>query len=56
MQKELILAFARHVLTFGGGFIAAKGVMDQALVNEAIGAIMTLAGVAWSAIDKKKRA
>lgn len=56
MNKELVLGFARHLLTFGGGYIAAKGVIDQGMVNEAVGAIMTLVGLAWSAADKKKRA
>jgi hypothetical protein len=55
MNKELVLGFARHLLTFGGGYIAAKGIIDQGMVNEAVGAIMTLAGLAWSAADKKKR-
>lgn len=56
MQKEMILGFVRHILTFGGGYIAAKGVVDQAVANEAIGALMTLIGVAWSMADKKKAA
>ena len=33
MNKESILGIVRHVLTFAGGYIAAKGVVDQTLVN-----------------------
>lgn len=56
MNKEITLGLVRHLLTFGGGYIAAKGIIDQGSLNEAIGAVMTLAGLAWSAVDKKKRA
>lgn len=56
MNKEVILGFVRHILTFGGGYVAAKGVIDQAMVNEIIGATMTLVGVAWSYADKKAKA
>lgn len=56
MNKEVILGFVRHILTFAGGYIAAKGVVDQAMANEAIGAVMTLVGVAWSYMDKKAKA
>ncbi len=53
MNKESILGIVRHVLTFAGGYVAAKGIADQALVNEAIGAVMTIAGIAWSIAVKK---
>jgi len=53
MNKEVILGLIRHVLTFAGGYIAAKGIADQSLVNEGVGAIMTLIGIAWSAYNKK---
>ena len=56
MNKEVILGFVRHILTFGGGYVAAKGIIDQAMANEIIGAVMTLIGVAWSAYDKKAKA
>lgn len=56
MQKDMILGLVRHILTFAGGYIAAKGIADQALVNEAIGATMTLIGIAWSMANKKKAA
>lgn len=53
MNKDSILGVVRHVLTFAGGYIAAKGIVDQAIVNESIGALMTLIGVVWSVYAKK---
>lgn len=53
MNKQSILGIVRHILTFAGGYIAAKGIVDQAMVNEAIGAIMTIAGIAWSVAEKR---
>jgi hypothetical protein len=55
MTKEMVLGFVRHLLTFGGGYVAAKGIADQAVVNEAIGAVITLVGLGWSFLDKKKK-
>lgn len=55
MNKEMVLGFVRHLLTFGGGYVAAKGIVDQAVVNEAIGAVITLVGIGWSVVDKKKK-
>jgi hypothetical protein len=56
MNKDVVLGVVRHLLTFGGGYVAAKGILDQAVVNEVIGAIMTLIGVAWSVSNNKKKA
>lgn len=53
MTKDAVLGIVRHVLTFAGGYIAAKGFADQALVNEAIGAAVTLIGVVWSITQKR---
>lgn len=53
MNKDAILGIVRHVLTFAGGYIAAKGIVDQAIVNEGIGATMTLIGIIWSVYSKK---
>lgn len=55
MNKEQILGFVRHVLTFGGGYLVAKGVIPESLLGEAVGAIMTLVGVVWSAKAPEKK-
>ena len=53
MNKDMILGLVRHVLTFGGGYIVAANIADAALVNEAIGAIMSLVGIGWSIYAKR---
>ena len=53
MNKDQILGLVRHVLTFVGGFLITKGVVDEATSVEAIGAIITLIGSVWSVASKK---
>ena len=52
-MKDKILGIIRHALTFAGGFIVAKGLVDQVQIVEIIGAVMTLAGSIWSIASKK---
>ena len=33
MKKEQILGIVRHILTFAGGFVVAKGLADAALMS-----------------------
>tara|TARA_R110000868_G_scaffold355367_1_gene616862 strand:+ start:126 stop:299 length:174 start_codon:yes stop_codon:yes gene_type:complete len=53
MTQEMILGVARHVLTALGGVLIAKGVLDAGVVEQVIGAVISLAGVAWSIWAKK---
>ena len=54
MNSVIVASMVRHILTaVGGGFFAAWG-LDGESVNAAVGAVATLAGVAWSVYDKKK--
>lgn len=55
MKMDTILGFVRHVLTFGGGYLASANIIEASQVDVAVGAIITLVGVVWSAIDKKDR-
>jgi hypothetical protein len=52
-SKEQILGVVRHTLTFVGGILVMKGLVDEATVTEIIGGVMTLAGTIWSVIEKK---
>ena len=52
MTKEVLLGLLRHVLTFGGGLLVTKGLADASMVNEAVGAIITLAGIGLSIKNK----
>jgi hypothetical protein len=53
LTKEQILGIVRHALTFIGGIVVMKGLVDETLVTELIGGAMTLTGAIWSIIDKK---
>lgn len=53
MSKERILGFVRHTLTFVGGLLVMKGIIDEAMTSEIIGGIMTLTGTIWSIFEKE---
>jgi hypothetical protein len=53
LTKEQILGIVRHALTFIGGIVVMKGLVDETLVTEIIGGAMTLTGAIWSIINKK---
>ncbi len=54
LTKEQVLGIVRHTLTFVGGIVVMKGLVDEATVTEIIGGVMTLTGAIWSVIDKNK--
>lgn len=56
MNKESILGFVRHVLTFGGGYLSADGLATGDEITAGVSAIITLAGLVWSILDKRKNA
>jgi hypothetical protein len=56
MSKEKVLGIVRHILTFAGGIIVAKGFIQETATEELIGGLMTLMGVIWSIVDKNKTA
>jgi len=53
LSKEQVLGIARHALTFIGGIVVMKGLVDEATMTEIVGGVMTLAGTIWSIVDKK---
>jgi hypothetical protein len=54
MSKPQLLGIARHILTFAGGIAIAKGIVDEAMATEIVGAIVSLIGVVWSFIEKEQ--
>jgi hypothetical protein len=52
LTKEQILGIARHTLTFIGGILVMRGLVDESTVTEIIGGVITLAGTIWSIVDK----
>jgi len=54
LTKEQILGIVRHTLTTIGGVLIMKGLVDEAMVSEIIGGVLTLTGTIWSVIENKK--
>jgi len=52
MNKEQKMGLLRHVLTFVGGILLAKGLVDQSLLTDMIASIMVLVGGFWSVLAK----
>jgi len=52
-MKEKVSGLIRHALTFVGGLAVAKGLVEESMMVEVIGGIMTLIGAAWSIFAKK---
>jgi hypothetical protein len=53
-MKDQVLGLIRHALTFAGGIIVAKGLVDDILFQEILGGVMTLVGAIWSVTSKNK--
>lgn len=52
MNKDKLLGIVRHILTFGGGFLMAKGLVDEATLNVIVTGVIALVGAVWSWKDK----
>lgn len=55
-MNSTIAGIIRHVLTAVGGYLVAKGWVDESTLPEVIGAIITIGGVVWSIFQKKGKA
>lgn len=53
MKKEIVFGIIRHTLTFVGGILVLKGIVDEATLSEITGAVITLVGGIWSVLEKK---
>jgi len=53
LTKEQLLGIVRHSLTFIGGILIMKGLVDESTVTEITGGVLTLTGAIWSIINKK---
>jgi len=54
LMQSAVIALLRHILTFIGGTLVAKGILDSAAMTEVIGAIISILSVTWMAISKYK--
>ena len=53
MSQEQVLGIIRHGLTFIGGLLVTKGLIDSGVATEIVGTVVTLVGTIWSVIAKK---
>ena len=51
-MQSAIIALLRHLLTFIGGTLVAKGILDATALTEIIGAIISIVSVSWMAVSK----
>jgi len=54
LTKEQVMGIIRHGLTFVGGILIMKGVIDDVTSQEIIGSAISLIGLVWSVVDKNK--
>jgi hypothetical protein len=54
LSREQLIGIVRHTLTFVGGILVMKGLVDEATMTEITGGVLTLAGAIWSIIAKSK--
>ena len=52
IMQSAIIALLRHLLTFIGGTLVAKGLLDATALTELIGAIITLVSTGWMLVTK----
>lgn len=55
MNKTQVLGIVRHVLTFGAGFLIAKGKLELGAAESLIGGLLTVIGGVWSIISPEKK-
>jgi len=47
MDQAMMTALLRHLLQMLGGALVAQGVLDAAMLQTAVGAVVSLATVGW---------
>jgi hypothetical protein len=52
LTKEQVLGIIRHALTFVGGILVMRGIVDETIVTEIVGGVITLTGAIWSIVSK----
>lgn len=55
MNNEQKLGILRHFLTFVGGILVLRGWLDESIVQEVVGGIISLVGTIWSVFSKKPK-
>lgn len=55
-MSDTVLGYLRDILKLGGAALVSRGLIDADGVQQAIGALVTLIGIGWSAWRRWKRA
>jgi len=53
MNQDQKLGVIRHVLTFVGGILLTKGLVDESLMTDLVASIMVIIGGVWSITSKR---
>jgi hypothetical protein len=54
LLTNIFAGLLRHALTYGGGALVSAGLIDASQSQQLVGALVTIAGVVWSAYSKWK--
>jgi len=54
MNQDQVTGIIRHGLTFVGGYLIAKGIVDDGTVAEVSGLLLAAVGTIWSIVTKIK--
>ena len=54
LTKEQLLGIVRHTITFSGGILVMKGLVEDSMVQEILGGVTALVGAIWSIVVKNK--
>jgi uncharacterized membrane protein len=54
MKKEQISGIIRHTLTFVGGLLVMKGLVDESTLEALVSGLITITGLVWSILEKNK--
>lgn len=54
VNKEQFLGFVRHVITFFGGILVARGKVDPTQIETISGVIVTVVGLVFSFLSPEK--
>jgi hypothetical protein len=52
MKKQTIMGVIRHTLTFIGGILVTKSIIDESTMQGLIGSLTTTIGLIWSVAEK----
>jgi hypothetical protein len=53
-MNPALLGIARHLLTFGAGYLASQGVISAGETEVFVGTGLGLIGIIWSIFEKRK--